>query len=296
MSLKRFNTFSQSSPLASGPVIKEGWLCKEGGAARTKWQNRWFKLHGKTLHYYTKKEDSSPNGSINLDEVKDVSRIGEHSGKQFCFTLVGAKGGGKPKVYYLAAESEELMNEWFVGLQVNMSPDVPVKLVKYATVEVFLTQGVRITGDVHYNILSIISHRVNTEKKKRDSLGWFCDRPIALAVVLNLFAEYGWTPERIYRSTALAANDSAIHPVVRVIFSKSPGESQGPVRKDDRPLISSGRFSDSVHVSAQPVAPPSPAPGRRLLDGANSELIALMQEFDIPLTLLELPSDRKSVV
>ena len=278
-------------------IVKEGWLYKEGGVPRSKWQNRWFRLQGKNLHYFSKKDDAHPQASINLDTVLDISKIGEHSGKHYCLSLVTTKSGSSnKKVIYLAADSEELLCDWHSALQNITTPEPSIKLVKYATAEVFLTQGVRIMGDVHYNILSTISHRVSYDKKKRDSLGWFCDRPIALAMILNLFAEYGWSPERIYRSSAVSGTENAIHPVIRVIFSKSPPLPTNPdllasIKKSAEaasPSLTRSRF-DSVSVSAQPVTSPV-LPGTKMLEGADNELIALMQEFDIPLTLLQVPS------
>ena len=279
-------------------IVKDGWLYKEGGVPRSKWQNRWFRLQGKNLHYFSKKDDAHPQASINLDSVLDISKIGEHSGKHYCLSLVTTKSGSSnKKVVYLAADSEELLCDWYSALQNITTPEPSIKLVKYATAEVFLTQGVRIMGDVHYNILSTISHRVSYDRKKRDSLGWFCDRPIALAMVLNLFAEYGWSPERIYRSSAVSGTENTIHPVIRVIFSKSPPLPTNPdllasIKKSAEAaspsLTRSGRF-DSVSVSAQPVTSPV-LPGTKMLEGADNELIALMQEFDIPLTLLQVPS------
>ena len=297
-------------------VTKEGWLQKEGGAARSKWQNRWFRLQGKTVNYFTKKEDASPQGTINLDEVKDISKIGEHSGKAHCLALVTTKGGGK-KVYYLSADTEDLMNEWYGAFQANMVQDAPMKLLKYATAEVFLTQGVRIAGDVHYDILSAISHRLGPEKKKRDNFGWYCDRTMTLAAVLNLFAEYGWVPDRIYRSTAVSGTDNTIQPVNRVIFSKSPlpaqpspPESGSKSNKRFRlpsssphssPLLGnrnegsgkfdgSGSYSDGMTISSQTVGSYTSSKGK-LLEGVDEELIGLMKEFDIPLTLLEVPPE-----
>ena len=46
-----------------------------------------------------------------------------------------------------------------------------MRLVKYATAEVFLTQGVRVTGDVNYGILSTISSRVAPERKRQRRSG-----------------------------------------------------------------------------------------------------------------------------
>lgn len=297
-------------------VTKEGWLQKEGGAARSKWQDRWFRLQGKTVNYFSKKDDASPQGTINLDEVKDISKIGEHSGKPHCLALVTTKGGSK-KVYYLSADTEDLMNEWYGAFQANMAQDAPMKLLKYATAEVFLTQGVRITGDVNYDILSAISHRLGADKKKRDNFGWYCDRTMTLAAVLNLFAEFGWVPDRIYRSTALSGTDNSIQPVNRVIFSKSPlpasssdsgtKTSSGGLSKRFRlasysphgsPQLGgnrnegSGRFEgsgDAMTISSQTVGSFTSSRGK-LLEGVDEELIGLMKEFDIPLTLLEVPA------
>ena len=42
--------------LPRSELIKEGWLLKEGGAAKSKWQSRWFVLQGRTLSWYTKKD------------------------------------------------------------------------------------------------------------------------------------------------------------------------------------------------------------------------------------------------
>lgn len=301
-------------------VTKEGWLMKEGGAARTKWQNRWFRLQGKTVNYYTKKEDNNPQGVIHLDDVKDVTKIGDHSGKTHCMAMVATKDKSK-KVYYLAADTEVSLNEWFVAFNANLAPDVPMKLLKYSTAEVFLSQGVRITGDVNYEILSFISHRVPVEKKKRDNFGWFCDRSIAVGTVLNLFSDYGWSPERIYRSTALSGTEAnVVLPVVRILFSKSPISPACKVRAQSKsssspspqssPHLGSNRMDGSGRLlgailgaagklssfgrteESPPLCTTSPLPPEAaFLEGADDELISLMQEFDIPLSLLEVPSE-----
>ena len=275
-------------------AVKEGWLHKMGGASKNKWQSRWCSLQGRALCYYSKKEDSHMQGSINIDEVLDISRVGDHAGKEFCFSLVATKGNSK-KVYYLAAGDEASLNEWYSVLTCT-DHEPSQKLVKYATAEVFLTQGIRIAGDVHYNILSSLAQRVPVEKKKRDIFGWFCDRPVALAAVLNLFVEYGWTPERVYRSTGVSAVDNSIHPVIRVILSKSPlGENSALLTSSDKhdTLCKSGKQASVVSLSI----PPSPATTAsfqahlgELLEGSDEELIELMREFDIPLTLLQVSS------
>lgn len=279
-------------------VVKEGWLLKEGGAAKSRWQSRWFVLKGRSLLWYNKPEDASPQGHLVMGDVQDVSLVGEHGNKKFCISLVTTKSSSK-KVYYLAAETESLVQDWFSALQSQWLGDkraAGMRLVKYATAEVFLTQGVRITGDVNYGILSTISSRVAPERKRRDGLGWFCDCAITLSTVLNLFSEYGWTPERVYRSTSTAGGDSTLHPVIRVIFSKSPqiehGASAGGGNgqlESSTALLRSGAF-DTVTVNPQPVGLALP-PGAKTLEGTDDELIGLMQEFGIPLSLLLVPND-----
>lgn len=277
--------------LPRSELIKEGWLLKEGGAAKSKWQSRWFVLQGRTLSWYTKKDEGTPQGSVSMSDVQDVSVIGEHSNKKYCLSLVATKSNAK-KVYYISAETETLLREWHAALEaqwLNKSPG-GTRLVKYATVEVFLTQGVRITGDVNYGILSTISSQVAPERKRRDFLGWFCDRSITLSSVLNLFSEYGWTPERIYRSFASSPSDNSVHPVIRVIFSKSPQAGGGgrAQLESSTSILRSGAFN-TVTVSDQPVALALP-PGAQTLEGTDDELISLMQEFGIPLSLLLVPS------
>lgn len=271
----------------AGRPTKEGWLYKEGGAARNKWQARWFVLRGDSLLYYSKKEDlSTPLGCIKLSETDDVSKVGEHSGRQYCLAIVGAKGSSK-KVYYLSADHEIQLSEWYVALKAASSINHGVKLTKYATVEVFLNEGVRVNGDVNYQILTSLSMRTSPEKKQRDHLGWFCQREVALSTVLNLFAQYSWFPEKIYRSAAYLPSDNGIHPVIRVIFIKSPFTSNkeldlhfGEVTRGHI----TGNNSDKEPVTLAGL-------GGKVLEGADDELVGLMQEFNIPLSLLQINSE-----
>ena len=286
---------------AIASVVREGWLQKEGGATKSKWQNRWFKLSSdKTLQYFVKKDDRNSQGTIQLDEVQDISRVGEHSSKTHCFSLVTTKGSHR-KVYYLSADTEELLDGWFTCLKQLMSgattepEDQSLRFFKFSTVEIFLTQGVRISGDVPYDILSYISKRAGPEKKQRDSFGWYCDTAVTLATILNLFAEYGWTPEKIYRSSAFAPNDTTVQPVIRVILSKSLSADIVPdqmhcirgasLKSLGSDVLSPGGTNNVLGCVTIP-------PGSQLLEGANDdELVELMQEFDIPLSLLVAPRD-----
>ena len=142
-----------------------------------------------------------------------------------------------------------------------------------------------------------------------------------MATVLTLFAQYGWSPEKIYRSSAQTGIENGIQPVIRVIFCKRPeqlvvcessGTSSAESSKGSTPSIARrglGSFKDymtrlivdsgltdsgsssSNHIDTKPgaVAPPVTASDLgELIEGADDELIELMQEFDIPLSLLQI--------
>ena len=276
----------------TGRPTKEGWLHKEGGATKSRWQSRWFVLRTDTLYYYSKKEDQNSQGSINMMDTDDISKLGEHSGKPNCLTIVGSKGGNK-KVYYLAAESTETLDAWFVALKAASFTDINTRFTRFATVDVYLTEGIRVCGDVCYQILSSLSSRLSPEKKKRDSTGWFCERQIPLAAVLNLFATYDWSPEKIYRSTGFSPIDGCMHPVIRVIFTKAPdfvtGKEPAITRKGFgeslRDHFSYGKSFERNAASIKEMSLTVDA-DVSLLEGSDDELIKLMKEFNIPLSLL----------
>ena len=283
--------------MAVARPTKDGWLHKEGGATKSKWQLRWFVLRGDTLSYYQKKEAASeqngtPLGSINLTEVDDVSKIGEHSGKDHCLAIIGVKNSNK-KVYYLAADHIDVLTEWFIALKAASNSNRSQKLTKYCTAEIFLNRGIRINGDVNYHILTVLSMRTSPERKHRDHLGWFCDREVALSTVLNLFAQYSWIPDKIYRSSAYSPVDNGIHPAIRVIFSKPPKTLGIENFKQNASVAGGCRHPHYLeHSKTVESEPPTLAGlGDNVLEGADDELIELMQEFDIPLTLLMLNSN-----
>ena len=271
----------------SQAAVKEGWLYKAGGATNRKWQTRWFKLQDTSLYYYIKKEDTNSQGFIQLDEVQDISKTDEYAGRQYCLSLLTTNKA--KKVYYLSADTQECLDDWYTALKSRHSPTNSTSSpIIYATAEVFLTEGVRISGNVHYDILSSISQRSGPEKKRRDNFGWFCECQVALATVLNLFSEHGWTTERVYRSSAVSPIDNTLHPAIRVIFSRHL--SSEDTDRDDR--------SDSIREPSLSLLQPHtliPPPvvhvpkDAKLLEGADGELMALMQEFDIPISLLFQP-------
>lgn len=272
----------------SQPVLKDGWLYKAGGATNRKWQTRWFKLQDATLYYYIKKEDTNPQGLIQLNEVQDISKADEYAGRQYCLSLLTTNKG--KKVYYLSADTQDCIDEWYTALKSRHSPSVTNQSpVTYATAEVFLTEGVRISGNVHYGILSSISQRSGPEKKRRDNFGWFCECQVALATVLNLFSEHGWITERVYRSSAVSPIDNTLHPAVRVIFIRRLSSEDAD--RDDR----SDSMKESTLSLLHPNVPPLPPPpvhipkDVKLLEGTDDELLTLMQEFDIPINLLFQP-------
>ncbi|KAJ8248319.1 hypothetical protein GJAV_G00240730 [Gymnothorax javanicus] len=91
------------------PLEKSGYLLKMGGRVKT-WKRRWFVLKGGELLYYKSPSDviRRPQGQIELNATSSITR---GDGKQ-TLQLVTEK-----RVYYLTADSPNLLEEWVRVLQ-----------------------------------------------------------------------------------------------------------------------------------------------------------------------------------
>jgi RAC serine/threonine-protein kinase len=94
----------------STPVLKSGWLTKQGGFIKT-WRRRWFELKGGTLYYY-KEPDEKVRGTIAIDSARRIERAPECS-KQPAFKI----DVPKQRVFYIYGDSEEVVEEWIKVLQ-----------------------------------------------------------------------------------------------------------------------------------------------------------------------------------
>ncbi|KAG5831318.1 hypothetical protein ANANG_G00302510 [Anguilla anguilla] len=91
------------------PLEKSGYLLKMGGKVKT-WKRRWFVLKAGELLYYKSPSDviRRPQGQIELNATSSITR---GDGKQ-TLQLVTEK-----RVYYLTADSPNLLEEWIRVLQ-----------------------------------------------------------------------------------------------------------------------------------------------------------------------------------
>ncbi|XP_036402517.1 pleckstrin homology domain-containing family H member 2 [Megalops cyprinoides] len=91
------------------PLEKSGYLLKMGGRVKT-WKRRWFVLKAGELLYYKSPSDviRRPQGQIELSASSSITR---GDGKQ-TLQLVTEK-----RVYYLTADSPNLLEEWIRVLQ-----------------------------------------------------------------------------------------------------------------------------------------------------------------------------------
>ncbi len=71
------------------------------------WKVRWFVLEEESLHYYEKKDDTVPKGSINLVGAK-LEKLPAKD-KKFHFSVTPAKGG---RTYFIYAANEEERESW----------------------------------------------------------------------------------------------------------------------------------------------------------------------------------------
>ncbi|KPP73858.1 pleckstrin-like domain-containing family H member 2-like [Scleropages formosus] len=100
---------SASDNSRSEPLEKSGYLLKMGGKEKT-WKRRWFVLKAGELLYYKSPSDviQRPQGQIELSATSSIARS---EGKQ-TLQLVTEK-----RVYYLTADSPNLLEEWIRVLQ-----------------------------------------------------------------------------------------------------------------------------------------------------------------------------------
>jgi len=100
-------------------AVRQGLLLKSPSAKgkdefRKGWKERWFSLHGFTLHYYKKKDDRSPKGEIDLRAAKIDVADEAKTGKPHCLRVMQAK-----QVFtYLACYNQEEQKGWMRDLRV----------------------------------------------------------------------------------------------------------------------------------------------------------------------------------
>ena len=94
----------------------KGYLVKQSGSNRNKWQRRYFVMANRTLSYYGKQEDfaqaGKPKGMMALDRCAvDAAPEMEQS---FCLKIATIE-----RIYYVYADSMEEMSEWLWVLRRN---------------------------------------------------------------------------------------------------------------------------------------------------------------------------------
>ena len=255
----------------------EGNLDKYGCTQKGKWQSRYLVLKDAKVYFYARQGDEVPLGCLNVCRVEKV--VGGFSGKEHCFAICTVSGDPS-RVHYMSAETRELCAGWVRALQKVTFPKAIPDFTEHAVVEIFGTQGVRVTGNVSLNILSILTGRAAPEKKRIEEKGWYCDAEIPVSLVLNAFSSNGWKMERIFPCTSITTLDHTLSSAIKVVFSLSPTPKQSANQlavPQVRPMCGS--------ISQLPLPPKD-----MLLEGTDDELIALMKEFHIPLTLLRKDS------
>ena len=291
----------------------QGWLEKEGGGVVKSWQWRWFVIKGARLVYYKDESDvDHPHGDILLTEIRNVTKT-EHSNRRYCLTLVADKKGGK--TYYLAAQTDFQRDQWFDSIIPKIEGgDSYVKskvLYKYATAEIFLNRGVRLSGDVGLPILKKITEFRSSGQvaKTRDEKGWFCDQDVSLNFILNVFSANGWCVDAIYpakSTSSISSFEGDLFDVIKVIlyskrtvFASIKTKEIVNYSSNTLPIIRSGSAESgrgrvhSDNLSSERSRGSSDAASsvsvfsEAWVEGVDQELVDLMEEFEIPTSLLE---------
>ncbi|XP_059934751.1 rho GTPase-activating protein 22 isoform X2 [Mesoplodon densirostris] len=110
-------------PHRPGPVLKAGWLKKQGSIMRN-WQQRWFVLRGHQLFYYKDKDESKPQGFISLQgtQVTELLPGPEDPGKHLFEISPGGAGErekvpANPEALLLMASSQRDMEDWVQAIR-----------------------------------------------------------------------------------------------------------------------------------------------------------------------------------
>jgi hypothetical protein len=93
---------------------KKAATSKNSDECRGNWQERWFVLIGHELHYYKRKEDNTPKGSIDLRAARVDVANDRITGKPFCIRIAQAK-----QVFvYIQFNSEDDLEKWGIVLRI----------------------------------------------------------------------------------------------------------------------------------------------------------------------------------
>lgn len=92
------------------PLIKKGWLVKQGGFFKN-FQKRWFEVRGNMARYYADETKTTKRGEFSL--VHTSISPDSSLGKQYCIKVTPEM---KSRVFYLIAASSEEQEDWINAL------------------------------------------------------------------------------------------------------------------------------------------------------------------------------------
>ncbi|KJE97824.1 hypothetical protein CAOG_007918 [Capsaspora owczarzaki ATCC 30864] len=234
------------------------FLFSGAGGSYKSWKKRWFILKGNTISYYKARGDAAPAGTIYVEELSAAEPTNERK-KPHCFALKSKDN--EARVYYMCADSDEDMNDWIRVINqartrdttrttAAQKPSEPIK--QFATAEWFVTNGIRIVGDVHPKILRALGHGVPKEDKTRDERGWFVNRHLPLSTLLNIFSFNGWNVETMYESESYYPNNPTPKDITCVVLWKTRQPTRATAEGGDS-AISAQLKSSNAFKSRQPV-------------------------------------------
>ena len=88
---------------SGGPIVKQGFLTKQGGSIKT-WKKRWSVVKDGSLHY-SKAQGSAPLGKMDLKG--SIIKMHNDPRRKNCFEI-----GTEARIFLLIAESEKEMHDF----------------------------------------------------------------------------------------------------------------------------------------------------------------------------------------
>lgn len=110
--MARYPSLAADHLAQSANAERTGYLYKQGGLDRRRWQKRWFVLVDDFLFYYSSSSSATPKGIVRLDRLRaKPARPHDDPEREHAFSLPAQK-----KLYVLAASYIEERDEWLEAI------------------------------------------------------------------------------------------------------------------------------------------------------------------------------------
>lgn len=173
----------------SNPIIKEGWMTKQGGGFKS-WKKRWFVFNGIDLTY-SKKKGKESLGSVDMSKVMRVEEAPELQ-KPGGFKIITAK-----RTFRFISENANERKSWISFLTANLNSNLSRSYTALVPMEKNSLRNLPLTpiqqdgppSVSDYSIISILSYGAST-------IHYLCRKKMQIAefFVMKQYSKFTLSP------------------------------------------------------------------------------------------------------